>query len=98
MDVPIAPVPAAAPVTVGAVSERSQARRETIRQLLKQPTFLIGIVVLLGWVLTAILGERITPYDPFNHFFLNHQPPGYVTRGDVTELHLFGTDRLGRDV
>ena len=55
-------------------------------------------MVLLGWVLTAILGERITPYDPFNHFFLNHQPPGYVTRGDVTELHLFGTDRLGRDV
>lgn len=97
MDVPIAPAPAA-PVTVGAVSERSQARRETIRQLLRRPAFLVGIVVLVGWVLTAILGERITPYDPFNYFFLNHQPPGQVTRGDVTELHLFGTDRLGRDV
>jgi peptide/nickel transport system permease protein len=98
MDVPIAPAPAAAPVTVGAVSERTQARRETIRQLLRRPAFLVGIVVLVGWVLTAILGERITPYDPFNYFFLNHQPPGQVTRGDVTELHLFGTDRLGRDV
>jgi len=97
MDIPIAPAPAA-PVVVGAVSERAQARRETIRQLLRRPAFLVGIVVLVGWVLTAILGERITPYDPFNHFFLNHQPPGQVTRGDVTELHVFGTDRLGRDV
>ena len=100
MDVPIAPAPAATPVTVGAVSERAQARRETIRQLLKRPAFLVGIVVLLGWVLTAILGERITPYDPFNDFALNHQPPGQVAvpGQDVTEFHLFGTDRLGRDV
>jgi peptide/nickel transport system permease protein len=100
MDVPIAPAPATTPVTVGAVSERAQARRETIRQLLKRPAFLVGIVVLLGWVLTAILGERITPYDPFNDFALNHQPPGQVAvpGQDVTEFHLFGTDRLGRDV
>lgn len=98
MDVPIAPAPAAAPVTVGAVSERAQARRETIRQLARRPAFLVGIIVLLGWVLIAILGERITPYDPFNDFFLNHQPPGNVTRGDVTEFHPLGTDRLGRDV
>jgi peptide/nickel transport system permease protein len=98
MDVPIAPVPTAAPVSVGAVSERAQARRETISQLLRRPAFLIGIVVLLGWVLTAILGERITPFDPFNDFALNHQPPGQVSQGDESELHLFGTDRLGRDV
>jgi peptide/nickel transport system permease protein len=100
MDVPIAPAPATTPVTVGAVSERAQARRETIRQLLKRPAFLVGIVVLVGWILTAILGERITPYDPFNDFALNHQPPGQVAvpGQDVTEFHLFGTDRLGRDV
>ncbi len=100
MDVPIAPAPAATPVAVGGISERAQARRETIRQLLKRPAFLIGIVVLLGWILTAILGERITPYDPFNDFALNHQPPGQVLvpSTGVIELHPFGTDRLGRDV
>ncbi len=99
MDVPIAPAPATTPV-VGGISERAQARRETIRQLLKRPAFLIGIVVLLGWILTAILGERITPYDPFNDFALNHQPPGQVAvpNQDRTEFHPFGTDRLGRDV
>jgi peptide/nickel transport system permease protein len=100
MDVPIAPAPAAAPIAVGGVSERAQARRETIRQLLKRPAFLIGIVVVLGWIMTAILGERITPYDPFNDFALNHQPPGQVlvpSTGAI-EFHPFGTDRLGRDV
>ena len=100
MDVPIAPAPAATPVAVGGVSERALARRETIRQLLRRPAFLFGIVVLLGWVVTAILGERITPYDPFNDFALNHQPPGQVAvpGQDATEFHPFGTDRLGRDV
>lgn len=100
MDVPITPAPAATPVAVGGLSERAQARRETIRQLLKRPAFLIGILVLLGWVLTALLGERITPYDPFNDFALNHQPPGQVAvpNTDRIEFHPFGTDRLGRDV
>src|SRR5207247_9160380 len=35
-------------------------------------------------------GERITPYDPFNGFFGGRQPP--------RTAHLFGTDRLRRDV
>ena len=45
---------------------------------------------MAGWVVIAILGESITPYDPYNDFDQNHQPPGAE--------HLFGTDRLGRDV
>ena len=85
--VPSAPV---APVVPGAASERSQARRETLRVLLRRPAFIIGNVVIIGWIITAVLGERITPYDPLNHFSEGHLPPG-------TD-HLFGTDRLGRDV
>ena len=38
----------------------------------------------------AILGERITPYDPFNYFSAGHLPP--------SPEHWMGTDRLGRDV
>ena len=98
MDVPIAPAPAATPIGATPVSERAQARRETLRILFRRPAFLIGMLVILGWVVTAILGERITPYDPFNDFALNHQPPGQVAKGETTEFHLFGTDRLGRDV
>jgi peptide/nickel transport system permease protein len=95
MDIPVtpgqlAPVAPSAPTAPGGVSERAQARRETLRVLFRRPAFIIGSLVVLGWVLTAILGQRITPYDPFNDFSLGHQPPG--------PEHLFGTDRLGRDV
>jgi peptide/nickel transport system permease protein len=83
------PAPSA-PVAVGQVSERAQARRETLRLLLRKKSFLIGCAIVLFWVVTAILGQAITPYDPFNAFAKGHLAP--------TASHLFGTDRLGRDV
>jgi peptide/nickel transport system permease protein len=78
------------PATPVAGSERSQARRETVTLLFRRPGFIIGNLVLIGWILTAILGERITPYDPYNAFAAGHLPPSVD--------HLMGTDRLGRDV
>ena len=89
MDATLTPQPVV-PVVGPAVSERSQARRETIRLLLRRPAFIIGNVIIIFWIVTAILGERITPYDPFNQFFTGHEPP--------SAQHLMGTDRLGRDV
>jgi peptide/nickel transport system permease protein len=71
-------------------SERSQARRETIRVLIRRPAFIIGVAIMATWIVIAILGERITPYDPFNDFDAGHIPPNLE--------HLMGTDRLGRDV
>ena len=73
-----------------AVSERSRARRETVLLLVRRPAFIIGSLVLIGWIITAVLGERITPYDPFNSFSAGHEAP--------SPTHLMGTDRLGRDV
>jgi peptide/nickel transport system permease protein len=92
MDIPVVPGPVGqvAPAAPGAVSERSQARRETIRLLLHRPAFIIGNLIIIGWIITAVLGERITPYDPFNDFFAGHAPP--------SAEHWMGTDRLGRDV
>ena len=67
MDVPVTrAAPPVAPAAGPAVSERSQARRETLRLLVRRPAFIIGNIVIIGWIITAILGERITPYDPFN--------------------------------
>jgi peptide/nickel transport system permease protein len=71
-------------------SERAQARRETWAVLFRRPGFLIGLAILGMWALFALLGQAITPYDPFNDFGVGHQPPG--------PEHLFGTDRLGRDI
>lgn len=83
---PGAPTPLAAPVT----SERSQARRETLRLLLRRPAFIIGNVIVIFWIICAVLGKNITPYDPINDFSAGHLPPSLE--------HLFGTDRIGRDV
>jgi peptide/nickel transport system permease protein len=84
---PVAPI---APIAGTPISERAQARRETLRVLFKRPAFIIGNIVVIGWIITAVLGERITPYDPFNDFFVGHELP--------SPAHLMGTDRLGRDV
>ena len=89
MDVTITPQPVA-PVVGPAVSERSQARRETFRQLVRRPAFIIGNIVIIGWIITAILGQRITPYNPFNDFSAGHLPP--------SPEPWMGTDRIGRDV
>lgn len=84
---PLPPVPS---LVTAPNSERSAARRETLKLLIRRPAFLIGCIVMIAWIVTALLGERITPYDPFNDFSLGHEPPN--------PNHLMGTDRLGRDV
>ena len=60
MDVAMTPQPAA-PVAGPAVSERAKARRETLRQLLRRPAFIVGNIIIISWIVIAILGERITP-------------------------------------
>jgi peptide/nickel transport system permease protein len=80
--------------SVAAVSERSEARvarRERLRLLLRSPSFLIGAGVLLFWLTCALLGSRITPYDPI------FDQTSDLSQRPSTE-HWFGTDRLGRDV
>ena len=72
-------------------SEARAARRERLRLLLRSPSFIIGAAIILFWVVCAILGSRITPFDPL-----------YDQTADLSESpsrdHFFGTDRLGRDV
>ena len=84
---PTSPTPGGA----STVSERTQARRETRRQLFRRPGFIIGVTVVSIWILCALVGDRFVPYDPYNDFSIpGHQPPSLE--------HYFGTDRLGRDV
>lgn len=72
-------------------SEASIARRERLRALLRSPSFLIGAAVILFWIACAILGDKITPFDPrFDQTDDLSQSP--------SSEHFFGTDRLGRDV
>lgn len=72
------------------LSEREVARRETLRQLLRTRTFIVGTVILLFWIFCAIFGYRIAPHDPLAQSFGQLLGP--------SAAHPFGTDQLGRDV
>jgi peptide/nickel transport system permease protein len=71
-------------------SEASIARRETLGQLARSKTFLIGAVVLAFWVFWALAGSHLTPQDP-----LAQGTDILVRPGGA---HWLGTDTLGRDV
>jgi peptide/nickel transport system permease protein len=72
-------------------SEASVARRERMQALLRSPSFLIGAAVILFWIVCAILGDRITPFDP------RFDQTNDLSQAPSSE-HFFGTDHLGRDV
>jgi peptide/nickel transport system permease protein len=81
----------AAPIAIPVRDEAKMARRERLRLLLRSPTFVIGVVIVGAWVLCAILGTLIAPHDPEADDILNKL-------GSPSADHVFGSDRLGRDV
>jgi peptide/nickel transport system permease protein len=85
------PPGSAAEVTLDlARTERKQARKEQWRLLRRRPAFIVGSLILLFWLVCAIGGDRITPFDPITDLAIPFQRPNAD--------HWFGTDDLGRDV
>jgi peptide/nickel transport system permease protein len=80
------PLPAPAP----APSEAKVARRETLGQLVRSKTFIVGCVMVGFWIFWAIAGASLTPHDPLEQFPDILKPP--------SSTYWFGTDSLGRDV
>jgi peptide/nickel transport system permease protein len=70
---------------------RTEVRRELLGELLRSPTFLVGSLVLLVWIVMAIFGSQIAPHSPYAQDLtgINKPPSG---------AHPFGTDQLGRDM
>ncbi len=59
-------------------------------------TSIVGLVIILGLVLTAILAPFIAPYDPTQGSLGDRlNPPSWQEGG--SSAHLLGTDKLGRD-
>lgn len=70
--------------------ERDIARRETLRQLAKSKTLIVGVLIVGFWVVCAIFGSTIAPDDPLEL--------GDAVLAAPSSAHWFGTDQLGRDV
>ena len=84
--------PAMAGAASGALDlSAGRIRREHLNQLLRSKAFLAGAVLLLWWIVCALFGRSISPFNPVNGSLLqfNLAPSG---------AHWFGTDSLGRDV
>jgi peptide/nickel transport system permease protein len=66
-------------------------RREFLRNLTHQKTFVAGAVIIGFWIIAAIFGNLLVPHDPQaqNLLSINQAPSG---------SHWFGTDSLGRDM
>lgn len=65
--------------------------RHNVGLVLRSWTFVIGAAIVLFWVMCAIFGLSLVPYDPFADNMLNSLAP-------PSAEHWFGTDQLGRDV
>jgi len=61
------------------------------RLLLRRPTFIVGVAILLFWVVCAVFGHMIAPQDPLAQQLL-------ATNKGPSGAHWFGTDQLGRDI
>ena len=86
----VAPDATAAAAGTLDVSARA-IRREHLRQLLRSPAFLIGMTILLWWVVCALFGKTIAPYNPVAGSLTQFNNP-------PSSAHWFGTDSLGHDV
>ena len=82
IQVPVAAVSAAAAPT--------RADPARWRPLLRRPTFVIGALIVLFWIVCAIFGQSIAPHNPLAQQLL-------ATNAPPSGAHWFGTDQLGRD-
>jgi peptide/nickel transport system permease protein len=79
------------PTGAAAVVAASRTTSGRWRLLLRKATFWVGASVVLFWVVCAVFGHAIAPYNPLaQQLLFNNQPP--------SGMHWFGTDPLGRDV
>jgi peptide/nickel transport system permease protein len=87
---PMAPSgPEAAAVAVAAPAQ--QVPKAWWKLLLRRPTFDVGAGIILFWIVCAIFGHLIAPYNPLAQQLLD-------ANAAPSSAHWFGTDPLGRDV
>ncbi|MFN2158701.1 MAG: ABC transporter permease [Anaerolineales bacterium] len=83
-----------------AVREHRSLWRDAWHRLLSNRTARLGLAIVLLFVLSAVLAHYFWDYDPKTDldYSLKLKPPNLFPNEDVQSIHLFGTDKLGRDI
>ena len=67
------------------------------RLLYRDKAGMLGLVMFLIVVATAVFSPLLSPYDPLKQDLMSaKQPPAWSEKGDMS--HILGTDSLGRDM
>ncbi|MGD9676725.1 MAG: ABC transporter permease, partial [Candidatus Bipolaricaulia bacterium] len=75
-----------------------RGRDSTLLRVLRRPKGAIGLLLLVGLTLLAILAPYVATRDPLQqNLRWRNQPPGSVL-GDPGKVSWLGTDQLGRDM
>jgi peptide/nickel transport system permease protein len=66
-------------------------------RIMMQVTFIVPVVILALFVLTAIFAPVIAPYSPTKTWMPHRLLPPFFVQGGIP-AHILGTDSLGRDI
>ena len=80
----------------GRVKPQSSLKRLG-KRLLQSKTGMVGLIIVVGVILMAILAPLLTDNDPAKTDVINRLIPPFWLEGGNTEF-LLGTDNLGRDI
>jgi peptide/nickel transport system permease protein len=69
----------------------ARPRRQFLRRLLREPTTIFGLILLLIFLILALLAPVISPYDPLT-------PNVQASLTPPSAAYPLGTDKLGRDL
>lgn len=72
-------------------SDSPSKRRGTVQRIAANPLMVIGLLIIGGWIVLALIAPQIAPYEPLKQNLDDRlQEP--------SRNHYFGTDELGRDI
>ena len=68
-------------------------------RLLDSPIGMVGLVLVLFWILTAIFADMIITFDPLDQLSgMKNKKPGWPVRDVEGAFYLLGGDNLARDI
>ena len=87
-------------VTDYAVREHRSLWLDAWRRLISSYTALLGMFIVAVFVFSAVGAHYFWEYEPKKDldYSLKLKPPTLIANEEVPSVHIFGTDKLGRDI